>query len=66
MDDEMGGACSKYEWDEKCIGDVSWKIWREETTWETCSRWKDNIKMEFREIGYEDLAQGMAQWQTRI
>jgi len=33
--DEMGGTCNTHGRGEKCIQYVSWKTWREETTWKT-------------------------------
>jgi len=35
---------------QKCIQNFSWKMWREETTWRLRYGWKDNIKMDLKEI----------------
>jgi len=32
---EMGGACSSYEWEERRIQGFDGETWEKETTWET-------------------------------
>jgi hypothetical protein len=34
-EDEMGGACSMHEGDEKYIQSFGWKAWKEESTQKT-------------------------------
>jgi len=34
-EDEIGGVCSVYGRDERCIHNFGQKIWRDETTWKT-------------------------------
>jgi len=42
----MGGACSRYEGEEKCVQELSGETRGEETTWK-----EDNIKMDLQEVG---------------
>jgi hypothetical protein len=47
---EMGGACSMYGGEERCIQGVRGETGRKETTLKTQARWDDNIKMYFQEV----------------
>jgi hypothetical protein len=51
----MGGACSTHERHGKCIQNCSQKILTEETTGRLGRRWKDNIRMDLKGIGYEGV-----------
>jgi len=46
----MGGACSMYGIDEKCIKFLLGKPEGKRTLVRTCRRWEDNIKMDLREL----------------
>ncbi|KAJ4436010.1 hypothetical protein ANN_18634 [Periplaneta americana] len=46
---EMGRVCSTYGRIQKCIWSVSW-----EAGGRPRRRWEDNIKMDLREVGYDD------------
>jgi hypothetical protein len=50
----MDGACSTYELGEKCVQNVGWRAWREETAREPSRRWEDNIKMDIKDVRLED------------
>jgi hypothetical protein len=41
--------------DEKYVQNSGWKTQREETTRKTCARWKVNLRVDLREIGWEDV-----------
>ena len=67
---EMSGACSAYGGEERRIQGFGGETWEKETTWETL-RWKDNIKMDFQEVGYGgmdwiDLAQDRDKWREFV
>ena len=51
---EMDGACSAYGGQERPIQDFGGKTWEKEITWETLKS-KDNIKMDFQEMGYGSM-----------
>jgi hypothetical protein len=55
--DGYTGACNMYGIDEKYsyIQSCSLKTWMKPTTWETKRRWKDDIKKDLVEVGYEDV-----------
>jgi hypothetical protein len=51
----MGGACSKDERDKKCIQSSGRKNLKGRNHSEDRRRWEDNIKIDRREIWWEDL-----------
>jgi len=51
----MGNACGLYGRYEKYVQNFGLETWREETTWKTRCRWKDNIITDLREIGLESV-----------
>jgi hypothetical protein len=55
-EEEMGGTGSTHGRDHQYIQNFGRKTYREEATFETYAcRWKDSIKMDLREIGWEDV-----------
>jgi hypothetical protein len=50
----MGGACSAHGEDEKCVQNLDGKP-EGTRIFGRPKRWKDNIKMELREIGYQGV-----------
>jgi hypothetical protein len=57
--------------DERCIQYFGWKTQRDKTTQKTRHGWEHNIRMDFREIGWEGvdwihLAQDRDQWQAVV
>jgi len=67
----MGGSCSTYGGEERCVpgfgGETSGKV----TNWKTRNRWEDNIKMDLHEVGFGgmdwiDLAQNRGRWRELV
>jgi hypothetical protein len=52
---QMGRACSTNGGEEECILDIGGKARKKETTRNTRRRWVDNIKMDFRETGWDGM-----------
>jgi len=46
----MGGACSTYEWEERCIQGFGVETCKEKNTWKTQTRMKSNNKMDIQEV----------------
>jgi hypothetical protein len=64
-EEKLGRACSIHVDDYKCIQNLGWKAWREQTTWKTHAFKQNNTKM--KGIGWEGvdwihLAQDKDQW----
>jgi len=51
----MGGACSIYRGEQRCIQGLGGETWGKETTWNTRRRWEDNIQMYLQEVGCGDM-----------
>jgi hypothetical protein len=49
----MGGACSTYGKDKKCIQNLCRKPERKKPVGYSWRRWEDNIRMDLTEIGWE-------------
>jgi hypothetical protein len=47
----MGGACSTYGGQERCIEVLVGKAEGKRPLWIPMHRWKDNIKMDIQEVG---------------
>jgi hypothetical protein len=67
----MGGVCSTYGGEEKYIQGFGGETQGKEITWTTQTKWEDNIKMDFQEVGcrgmdWIDLAQGRDRWQALV
>ena len=67
----MGGACSTYRKEEWCTQGLCDETRGKEPTWKTKAGWKDNIKMDFKEVGCEgvdliELAQGRDRWRASL
>ena len=65
----MGGECSKYGVEERCIQGFGGKPEGKRLFGRTRRRWEDNIKMDLQEVGCEgmewiDLAQDRDRWHT--
>jgi hypothetical protein len=65
----MSGEYNTHDRHEKCIQNFSLKPRREEIIRKHKRRWENDIKMNFKEIGYEDvdwvyLAQDRVQWRA--
>jgi hypothetical protein len=48
-------AVGRWEENEKCTQNFSWKIRSEETTWGPWRRWEENIKMYLNKIEGESV-----------
>ena len=63
----MGGACSTYGGEEKCIQGYGGETWEKRTLGRPRRRWEDNITMGIQEVGcggmdWIDLAQDRGRW----
>jgi len=47
----MGGACSTFGGDKRCMQGFGRNTRGKGTTWKTKRRWEDNIKMDPEEVG---------------
>jgi hypothetical protein len=45
----MGGACSTYGSEEKCLQGFGGETWGERAIWKTRRRWEDSIKMDLKD-----------------
>jgi hypothetical protein len=52
-DVEVGGTCSTHGRDEKCIQYLGWKTEGKRLLGRPKRRWKDNIRVDLKEIGWE-------------
>ena len=52
---ELGGACSAYGGEERCIQGFGGETWGKETTWKPRRRREDNIKMDLQEVECEGV-----------
>jgi hypothetical protein len=52
-EDKMGGACSLYVGDEKCIQNFGWKVLKKEALRRQRHRLEDNSDVYLREVGLE-------------
>jgi len=48
---KMGGACSAYGGDERCVQGFGGEISGKMITWKTTRKWEGNIKMDLQEVG---------------
>ncbi|KAJ4444876.1 hypothetical protein ANN_06673 [Periplaneta americana] len=67
----MSRACSTYGRIQKCIQSVSWETRGKRSLGRPRRRWEDNIKMDLREVGYDDgdwinLAQDRDRWRSYV
>ena len=68
----MGGACSIYGGEWRCIQGFGGVTWRKETTWKMQAyRWEDNIKMYLQEVVCEgidwiDMAENRDSWRGLV
>jgi hypothetical protein len=67
MQDKMDRSCNMYGRGQKCIKNFSGKPEGKKTIWKNRCRWKNNIRMDLREIWWEvvdwiHLAQDRNQW----
>ena len=67
----MGGAYGAYGWGERCAQGSDGETWGKETTGETQTRWKDNIKTDLQEVGggygdWMELAQDRDKWRALV
>jgi hypothetical protein len=51
----MGGACSTYGSDEKCMQGFVGKPEKWRPLGRLKYRWEDNIKLDFQEVGWENM-----------
>ena len=67
----MGGSCSAFGGQERCIQDFGGETGRKETTGEPRPRWEENIKMDLQEVGcggmdWIGLAQDRDRWRALV
>ena len=49
----MGGACSTYGGEEKCVQELVWKPEGKRPRGRPKLRWEDNIKTDLQEVGWK-------------
>ena len=62
----MGGACSMYGGEKRCIQGLMEKPKRKRPPGRPRRRWEDNIKMDLQEVGCWGVAQEMDRWRTLV
>jgi hypothetical protein len=70
-EDEMGGTCSAYRGEERCIQSFGGEPLGKETIWDTGHRWEDSIKVDHQEIEWNgvdwiDLSKDRVKWQAVV
>jgi hypothetical protein len=70
-EDGMGRACNTNGGEDECIKAIGGKARRKRPLGRTRRRWVDNIKMNLREIGWDDMdwidvAQDRNQWMAFV
>ena len=69
--DEMGGECSTYGGEQKCVQGFGVETFRKELLGRPRRKWDDNIKMDLQDVAYEgtgwmDVAQDMNRWPALV